>query len=151
DLYPESRRCLTCCKDCGIRFFTHPRNAGRTDLCCPFGCRAERRRRQTNERSRDHYRTEFGRARKKARNRGRGRRSAQSAAVEPPPGPETPEDLGPDMIAHIQVVTSIIERRRVSRDETIALIRWVLRQRSMGFRRRGGYGARQTRGKSRGG
>jgi hypothetical protein len=55
------------------------------------------------------------------------------------------------MIAHIQVVTGIIERRRVSREETLALIRWVLRQRSMGFCRRAGYGAPQTPGKSRGG
>jgi hypothetical protein len=120
-------------------------------MWCPFGCRAERRREKTRARSTRHYATEFGHAQKAERNRQRRKRPADSVRAERPPEPETPEDLGPDMIAHIQVVTSIIERRRVSRDETIALIRWVLRQRHMGGRRRGGYGARQTKGKLRGG
>lgn len=120
-------------------------------MWCPFGCRAERRRRQTNERSRDHYRTEFGREQKTARNYERHRGPAQPVAATPPPGPQTPEDLGLDMIAHVQVVTSIIERRRVSRDETIRLIRWVLRQRHMGGHRPSGYVAPQTKRTSRGG
>jgi hypothetical protein len=55
------------------------------------------------------------------------------------------------MIVHIQLVTSIIERRRVSRSETIELIAWVLSQRRMGRDLSAGYGAPQTRRKSRGG
>lgn len=117
-------------------------------MWCPFGCRAERRRRKTNTRSRKHYGTAFGREQKVARNR---ERPTQPVLVEPPPEPQTPDDLGPDMIAHVQVVASIIERRRVSRDETIELIEWVLRQRHMGGHRRGGYGAPQTGRQSRGG
>jgi hypothetical protein len=134
-----------------MRFFTDPRNAGRDDLRCPFGCRAEHRRRQTNVRSDTYLSTEYGRRQKAERNRRRRKRVADPGHAEPPPEPETPEDLGPDMIAYIQMVMSIIERRRVSRDETIDLIKWVLSQRHMGSRRRGGYGAPQTRRKSRGG
>src|SRR5438093_10096437 len=32
----ELRRCVTRCRHCGIFFLTHPRNAGRRDLGCPF-------------------------------------------------------------------------------------------------------------------
>jgi hypothetical protein len=130
---------------------TDPRNAWQQKMWCPFGCRAERRRRQTNDRGREYYKREFGRTQKAERNRKRRKPSADPAPVEPPAEPQTPEDLGSDMIDHIKVVTSIIERRRVSRDETIELIAWVLRQRRMGRDRRGGYGARKTKGKSRGG
>ena len=37
---PDLQDCAVRCCHCGIRFFTHPRNAGRRDLRCPFGCRA---------------------------------------------------------------------------------------------------------------
>jgi len=137
--------------ECGIRFFTDPRNAGRKDLRCPFGCRAEHRRKETNKRSDTYLGTEYGRRQKAKRNRERHTQSARHIAANTPPEPETPEDLGPDMIAHIQLVTSIIERRRVSRSETIELIAWVLSQRRMGRGPSASYGAPQTRRTSRGG
>jgi hypothetical protein len=137
--------------ECGIRFFTDPRNAGRKDLRCPFGCRAEHLRREANKRSDRHLGTEYGRRQKAKRNRERRTQPARRIPEKTPPEPETPEDLGPDMIAHIRVVTSIIERRRVSRSETIELIAWVLSQRRMGRGPSAGYGAPQTRPKSRGG
>jgi hypothetical protein len=56
------------CCHCGIRFFTHPRNAGRRDLRCPFGCREHHRRQRANERSKKHYRTDEGRKNKKSLN-----------------------------------------------------------------------------------
>jgi hypothetical protein len=40
---PELRRCWTRSRHCGIFFLTHPRNAGRRDLGCPFGCRETHR------------------------------------------------------------------------------------------------------------
>ena len=49
---PELTDCAVECKHCGIRFFTHPRNAGREDLRCPFGCRKHHRRKLGRERSR---------------------------------------------------------------------------------------------------
>ena len=152
DLYPESRRRLVRCAECGIHFFTDVRNAGRTDLRCPFGCRRERRRQLGAMRSFRHYRRKHGRELKTALNGKRRRAARQPIALEAPPEPpRRPEDLGPDMIAYIQLLTGIIERRAVSRAEAMALIAWVLRQRSFGERRRTGYGAPQTRRKSRGG
>ena len=47
---PHLREFLARCKHCHILFLTHPRNAGRTDLGCPFGCRqAHRKKTQSNE------------------------------------------------------------------------------------------------------
>ena len=40
---PHLRACLTRCRHCRIFFLTHPRNAGRHDLRCPFGCRQAHR------------------------------------------------------------------------------------------------------------
>jgi hypothetical protein len=150
ELCPDSRSCLTRCADCKIRFLTHPRNAGRLDIRCPFGCRAEHCRREANRRSDRYLATEYGCLQKAERNRQRAKRTAVPVRAEPPPEPQRPEDLGPDMITHIRVVTSIIERRQVSHQETIELIEWVLSQRRMCSRGRGSYGARQTEGKSRG-
>jgi len=45
------RRLLTRCRLCGIFFIADPRNVGREDLCCPFGCAALHRRRESNKRS----------------------------------------------------------------------------------------------------
>ena len=71
--HPDLASCAVCCRQCGIRFLTHPRNANRCDLHCPFGCREYRRRQQANERSRKHYQTQQGRRKKKLLN---GKRSS---------------------------------------------------------------------------
>jgi hypothetical protein len=62
---PNLRGCAVPCRHCGIRFFTHPCNAGRLDLGCPFGCRLHNRRQCGNARSRKHNQTDKGRANKK--------------------------------------------------------------------------------------
>jgi hypothetical protein len=36
---PLLRRCVCRCRHCHIFFLTDPRNRGRRDLTCPFGCR----------------------------------------------------------------------------------------------------------------
>jgi hypothetical protein len=64
--------CLVFCRHCGIRFLTHPRNARREDLHCPFGCRLHHRRENARRRSGKYIQTPKGRKAKKALN---GRRS----------------------------------------------------------------------------
>jgi hypothetical protein len=71
--HPGLASCAVHCRHCGIRFLTHPRNANRRNLHCPFGCREHHRRQQANARSKKHYRTEQGRWKKKLLN---GKRSA---------------------------------------------------------------------------
>lgn len=65
---PDLASCAVHCRHCSIRFLTHPRNANRRNLHCPFGCREHRRRQQANERSKKHYRTDEGRWNKKLLN-----------------------------------------------------------------------------------
>ena len=62
------RACLTRCGHCGIFFLTDPRNAGRRDLRCPFGCRAAHRQQQSTRRSVAYYRDPAGRKKKSALN-----------------------------------------------------------------------------------
>jgi hypothetical protein len=81
---PHLRRCLKRCRHCRIFFFTHPRNKGRDDLGCPFGCREAHRKKCSTERSMRYYRTPAGKEKKRRLN-GR-RRRIQS------PGPEEGAD-----------------------------------------------------------
>jgi hypothetical protein len=89
--YPDWQDCAVHCCHCGIRFFTHPRNAGRQDLRCPFGCREHHRRQCANARSRKHNQTPEGRANKKKLNiaarlkagQAASRDTALPASVEP--------------------------------------------------------------------
>lgn len=66
--HPGLASCAVHCRHCSIRFLTHPRNANRRDLRCPFGCRGHHRRQQANERSKKHYGTDEGRWNKKLLN-----------------------------------------------------------------------------------
>jgi hypothetical protein len=84
EAHPRLRPCLKRCAHCGIEFLTDPRNVGRTDLRCPFGCRLHHGRRCSTERSTAYYRTASGRRKKKRLN---GRRSSRPPAVAPADGP----------------------------------------------------------------
>jgi hypothetical protein len=66
--HPELSDCAVHCVQCGIRFLTHPRNACRLDLRCPFGCQRHHRRQCSNQRSTAYYRTAAGIAKKKRLN-----------------------------------------------------------------------------------
>jgi hypothetical protein len=81
---------LVHCVHCGIRFLTHPRNAGRRNLRCPFGCRQHYRRERSCQRSAAYYGTVTGKRKKKRLN---GRRSGGggSQAREPTENDTEPE------------------------------------------------------------
>jgi hypothetical protein len=68
---PEIRAYLVRCRLCGIFFLSDPRNAGRIDLRCPFGCRQWDLRRRSNERSIAYYRTVEGKSKKAVQKRRR--------------------------------------------------------------------------------
>ena len=65
------RPCRTRCVDCGIFFITHPRNAERHDLRCPFGCREAHSRERSTERSVAYNRSPTGKLKKKGQNKKR--------------------------------------------------------------------------------
>ena len=64
----DVERCVTHYVHCRIRFLTHPRNAGRRDLRCPFGCRDHHRRQRSSQRSTAYYQTVPGRCKRKRLN-----------------------------------------------------------------------------------
>jgi hypothetical protein len=106
---PELRRCLARCRHCRIFFIAHPRNAGRCDLRCPFGCREVQRRRQSTQRSVEYYRGPAVAAK------------VVAAALVPNAG----------MVEYVRMVVSLIEGRPVSRAEIAAMLKRVLRQHRM--------------------
>ena len=126
---PHLRKCRTRCRHCGIFFVCDPRNAGRKDLRCPFGCQREHRKRRSTERSVAYYQDAPGKAKKAIQNAKR--RQPGSAQATP-----VPEAIPPPVVEHIQRVVSLIERREVSRREILEMLARVLRQHSMVRRRR---------------
>jgi len=84
---------VRCCR-CGIRFFTHPRNARRRNLRCPFGCRQHHRRQRGNERSRKHYQTAKGRENKQRLNGQRSKSGNDAENTSPRDGDAPPSLVG---------------------------------------------------------
>jgi len=129
---PVLRRCLTRCRHCGIFFLTHPRNAGRRDLRCPFGCRQAHRRRQSDQRSAAYYREDEGKEKKRALNAKRRQSPARPPPLPPPPPvPELPAAWPRPMLPYLRMVTSLLEGRAVSLAEVVAMLLRTLRQHRM--------------------
>ena len=84
---------MYCCQ-CGIRFFTHPRNRRRRDLRCPFGCRQHHGRQRGSERSRRHYQTAEGRRNKKHLNGQRTQAGKDAENTSPREGDTPPSPVG---------------------------------------------------------
>ena len=124
---PELKRCLTRCRHCQILFFTHPRNAGRNDLRCPFGCREAHRRQKSTERSVAYYRSQEGKKKKIALNQGRNRiEDIPASTSNRADGIKIEADQA--MLSHIQVVVSLIEGHRVVLETIKILVAKLLRQ-----------------------
>ena len=132
---PHLRACLTRCRHCRIFFLTHPRNAGRHDLGCPFGCREAHRKEASAQRSAAFYGSAAGKLKKSQFNQ---RRPRKYCAPRPPsqaprvaaPKPH-PVNWNPEIVEHVRVVVSLIEDRRVSRRQVLAMLAKNLRQHSM--------------------
>jgi hypothetical protein len=137
---PHLRKCLTRCRHCRILFFTHPRNAGRNDLRCPFGCQQAYRKENSTKRSVEYYRSKEGKIKKKYLNARRNGRLAESRPEE-----NSAERCGPGIdkatVHHIRTVTSLIQERPVTIKEVIFLIIKILRQHSMDKRKKRFYAA----------
>ena len=137
---PFLRACLTRCRHCRIFFLTHPRNARRRDLRCPFGCRQAHRKRASAQRSAAYYGNAEGKRIKSRLNQRRPRKYCapeppsdrpRASAVRPRPGPGNPT-----MVEHVRMVASLMEGRRVSRRAIRQMLATVLRQHTMVRRRR---------------
>ena len=143
---PDLRRCLKRCDHCDIFFLTDPRNVARDDLRCPFGCRQEYRKRGSSRRSTAYYRTDVGKTKKKALNDRRRKATSGSQPASETVVPEVPGDcvtgdrFDPDIVSHLQAVISLIEGRRITREEILWLLNRVMRQPRMASVRKVPYG-----------
>lgn len=120
--HPHLSECVTHCVHCGIRFLTDPRNAGRTDLRCPFGCREHHRRQASNHRATAYYGTEHGKRKKEIQNARRKQEGARrqgpscSGANEPTESrpPEScrprpaPQAIPRELLTDIQLVLDAV-------------------------------------------
>ncbi len=129
-LKPWLRKCLARCRHCGIFFLTDPRNAGRKDLGCPFGCRQAHRQSQSTRRSVAYYREPEGKVKKQALNARR-----RQTPVPPPPKPTALPWPRP-ILDYVRVVVSLIEGRKVGVSEIVEMLQRTLRQHRMVRRRR---------------
>jgi len=132
---PHLRRCVNRCRHCRIFFLTHPRNARRTDLRCPFGCREAHRKQRSTERSVAYYTTAEGKVKKRMQN---GKRVQRVVRAEPNPPVAGALEFPAGTVGYVAMVASLIEGRRVSEDETLQMLVRAMRQHSMARRRRMG-------------
>ena len=140
---PCLRRCLTRCRHCGIFFLTHPCNAGRKDLGCPFGCKDAHRKRGSAKRSVEYYSTPEGKFKKKLQNGKRGRAETKAVINDCEQAGKNlvlPEHrIGEQMLCYLRMAISLIEGRRVSAAEILEMLARILRQHSIVRRRRIDY------------
>lgn len=138
-LNPTMRRCLCRCWHCQIFFLSHPRNAGRRDLACPFGCRQVQRRESSNRRSLEYYRSPKGKEKKRLHNQRRGSpRPSPLPTRRADPGSliRQAETFDSGMMRYLQMAISLIEGQRVSDGEILRIPTRVVRQHSITRRRR---------------
>ena len=122
---PRLRKCLARCRHCGIFFLAHPRNAGRRDLGCPFGCSRAHRRSRSTQRSVAYYREPEGKIKKQALN-ARRRRASRAPT---PPSPVPPASL--KFLQYVCVMLGLVEDRRVPVEEVIEMLERTRRQHRM--------------------
>jgi len=139
----DLRRCVTRCRHCGIFFLTHPRNAGRRDLGCPFGCKEAHRKRRSSQRSVEYYGTEEGKIKKKIQNGKRGQGEARADHRHQLLSDRQLKHDGMEFdaatVGYVRMVTSLIEARRVSEEEIVEMLARTMRQHSIVRRRRMDY------------
>jgi hypothetical protein len=121
---PWLRKCLARCRHCGIFFLADPRNAGRRDLGCPFGCSRVYRQRQSTQRSVAYYREPEGKIKKQALN-------ARRRKSSPPSSPLNPVPPGRPFLRYLCVVLGLIERRAVALWEVEEMLERTARQHRM--------------------
>jgi hypothetical protein len=85
------------CQHCRIFFLAHPRNAGRKDLGCPFGCREAHRKRESNQRSAAYYGDAKGKSIKRDLNNMRKASKKEASEAEPQ------TELGADLNAETEL------------------------------------------------
>jgi len=129
---PFLRQYLIKCKHCGIIFFTDPRNAGRQDIRCSFGCRQAYKKKSSKERSKDYYQTEEGKEKKKELNKRRKKSNANNQEKDYQELEVVDEkQMNNEILNYLQLVAWHIEGKRFSLKIILMKVKILLRQHSM--------------------
>ena len=137
---PDLRPCVKRCRHCRIFFLTDPRNAGRDDLRCGFGCREAHRRRNNTRRSAAFYHEHPDKKRRQNRKR---YLSAARTCLEKDSEPKGASPA--PIVRHVRVIVSLVERRRIGFDEIVEMLAKKGRQHRMVRPRRRAYGGPRMR------
>jgi len=130
---------LAWCRHCRIPFLTAACNRRRKDLLCPFGCRELHQQRQSEQRSRDYYRSDQGKERKRNLNRNR---YLKSAAVSKKQNQSLLSAKGSlilwriSFLRYIRFLMGVLQHQSLSLDQTRAILDAVVkkgRQHSLDF------------------
>jgi hypothetical protein len=116
---PGSRSAVKRCRECGVFFFAHRSNWGKSALLCPFGCGKWHRQQASNERSKAYYGTPEGKAKKRALN---ARRRNRSERAEPDEGPR------PRIVSYLRFILSFLDGRPVATAEADHVFRLIVAQ-----------------------
>jgi hypothetical protein len=135
--HPHLRQCLKRCRYCRILFLTHPRNAGRKDLHCPFGCREAHHKQCSTQRSVAYYQTKSGKDKKSAQNGKRGRQGQKPPPQKHPAAGEG--QLAVCIVEHVRLLAYLIDGRKASQARIQKMLIRVLRQHSIGRGKRIDY------------
>jgi hypothetical protein len=139
---PYLRHYLTRCIHCHIFFITHPCNANRTDLGCPFGCSEKHRKDESTKRSTAYYQTPEGKEKKKqlnakARNKANQTTDEQEEPAsqnknisEEPLTPDEDKTINPDkkMLHYLQCLFNLIDQQFLSYQQILTLLNRKIRQ-----------------------
>lgn len=132
---PRLRKCLAKCRDCGIHFLTDPRNRGRKDLRCPFGCRQAHLAKQ----SVNYYNSmPEGKIKKKIHNN-RWRKKVKSANSVADSQKTSEITLDKTIFNYIWSLVNLLEGRKVPSDEITTMLKRLLREHSMGNQQKKRY------------
>jgi hypothetical protein len=118
-------------------FLTHPRNAGRTDLGCPFGCRRAHAKERDTKRTVEYYRGRIGKMIKRELNNRRNKKGQVSKHRAK--GKEKAFDE--KTIKYLQTIISLIEGRPVSQKEILSMLAKKMRQHSIDIYKKARYDA----------
>lgn len=127
---------------------------------CPFGCRQAHRKENSTKRSTEYYRTDEGKVKKKALNEQRRGsqeylchvdkgssdsgdgcdcRNGDNGSDEKPSGQASEIVYAPETVHYLHSIIGLIEGRWVSMDEILVMLENIVRQHSMGKRKRFRY------------
>jgi len=141
---PHLGNSLTRCVHCRIYFVTDPRNRGRRDIRCPYGCRQAHGKKNSTKRSVAYYQTPEGKIKKRIQNSKRTETGSSVKSIDC--SADEPIRIDETTLHYLLTVTRLIEGRYVALYEVLRMVETFLRQHSMYRHIKAFYPIKNSRG-----